>query len=120
MSINETRIRKQLKNIVQTEPHSIRAEVATEALNYGSEIVTFFSDLLQYGCQSGIVSNFIYYTDTHKFYDTHYDEIENLREELENSFGEALRPKGDLKNWFAWVAFEETARIISDELGLPI
>ncbi|MDI1256736.1 MAG: hypothetical protein PSV16_11615 [Flavobacterium sp.] len=65
-----------------------------------------------------MIEKLVYYHDTHKFYDTHYYEIEELREELENSFGEPLQAKGDLKNWFAWMAFEETARFIAEELGL--
>jgi hypothetical protein len=118
MSRKYTRLKKQLKHILKTAPHSLRADVAREALNCGYDITSFFSDLLQHGCQSGIVGKLIYYHDTHQFYDTYYDEIENLRMELEDSFGESLCPQGDLKNWFAWMAFEETARMIADELLL--
>lgn len=107
-----------LRQIINSEPKSLRAEVAIEALEYGDEITSFFHDLLMYGCQSGMVSKLIYYNDTHAFYDTHYDEIEQLREEFEESFGEPLQVKGDLKNWYAWMAFEETARIIAEELGM--
>lgn len=107
-----------LKEIIENEPHSLRSEVATEALSYEDDVKIFFSNLLQHGCQSGMISKLIYYRDTHKFYDTYYDEIETLREELEQSFGEPLQPKGDLKNWFAWMAFEETTRSIADELEL--
>lgn len=106
--------------MVETNPRSIRAVVAAEALTCDNDIEGFFSDLLHYGCQSGIISSLIYYSDTHRFYDTHYHEIEQLREELENDLGISLQPKGDLKNWFAWMAFEETARKIADELELDI
>lgn len=114
----QTRLKRQLQEIINTNPHSLCAEVAKEALSYGDDIPTFFSDLLNHGCQSGMVSGLIYYHDTHTFYDTHYQEIEELRGELEHVFGEPLRPKGDLKNWFAWLAFEETARSLADELEL--
>lgn len=114
----QTHLKKQLQAIIKSDPNSLRSEVAIEALNYGCDIASFFSDLLSHGCQSGMIGSLIYYSDTHKFYDSHYDEIETVREELEDAFGESLHPKGDLKNWFAWMAFEETARIISDELGL--
>lgn len=116
MSKKQNRLKMQLKQIIKNDPHSLRAEVAREALLYGGEIETFFSDLLNHGCQSGMIGSLIYYTDTHKFYDRHYYEIENLREELEEEFGEPLRPKGDLKNWYAWMAFEETARSVADEI----
>lgn len=110
--------KKQLQAIITTEPDSLRYEVATAALEYGSDIEDFFSDLLTYGCQSGMIGSLIYYVDTQKFYDVHYHEIEELRQELEDTFGESLQPKGDLKNWFAWMAFEETARVIADEFAL--
>lgn len=82
------------------------------------DIETFFKDLLQHGCVSGMIGTLIYYSDTHAFYDKYYDEIETLREELEEMMGTALQPNGDLKNWYAWVGFEETARKIADELRL--
>ncbi|MBE2288951.1 MAG: hypothetical protein IAE95_05310 [Chitinophagaceae bacterium] len=107
-----------LHRIMRDYPRSLKAEVAAEALSYGSDVATFFADLLQHGCQSGMIGKLIYYHDTHRFYDTYYDEIENLRYELEEAFGEPLRPQGDLKNWYAWMAFEEAARIVADELGL--
>lgn len=118
MSAKQKSLKKQLKNIIQNSPKTLRAEVAKEALSYGCDIEIFFSDLLQHGCQSGMVGKLIYYTDTHKFFDKYYNEIEDLRTELEESFGSPLQPKGDLKNWFSWMAFEETARIIADELAI--
>ena len=118
MSAKQKRLQKQLKNIIQNCPNSLKAEVASEALNCGCEIETFFSDLWQHGCQSGMIGKLIYYCDTHKFFDKYYNEIEDLRLELEVDFGAPLQPKGDLKNWFAWLAFEETARIIAGELAI--
>lgn len=112
-------LKQRLTTIIEEEPNSIRAEVAREALGYGSEdIVNFFSDLLQYGCQSGMVSGLIYYCDTHAFFDRYYDEIEDIRYELEESLGEPLKPNGDLKNGYAWLGFEETARLLTDELEI--
>lgn len=49
-----------------------------------------------------MTSCLIRYTDTRKFYDTHYFEIEELREEIEDELGQPLEIKGDLKNFFAW------------------
>lgn len=118
MSAKQNGLKKQLKNIIQNSPNTLRAEVAEEALECGGDIKIFFSDLLQHGCQSGMVGKLIYYHDTHKFFDKYYNEIEDLRYELEESFGSPLQPKGDLKNWFAWMAFEETSRIIADELAI--
>ena len=119
MSAKQNRLKKQLKNIIKNRPGTLRAEVAKEALEHSYENVeSFFTDLLQHGCISGMVGRLIYYSDTHKFYDKYYNEIEEIRYELEESLGESLQPKGDLKNWFAWLGFEETARKIAEELEI--
>lgn len=108
-----------LEDIMASEPNSIRAFVAKEALEYGSDdIRTFFSYLLIHGCVSGMISSLIYFSKTHAFFDTYYDEIEDLRVEYEEMTGEPLRIESDLKNTLAWFAFEETARKMSEELGI--
>ncbi len=117
MNAKQNRLAKKLHAIIHDVPHSLKAAVAREALGYDT-VTGFFADLLQYGCQSGMIGSLIYYSDTHKFYDTHYDEIEELRYDLEQSLGEALKPQGDLKNWYAWFGFEETARQLADGLGI--
>lgn len=114
----QTHLKNYLKHIIKSDPDTLRSAVAIEALNYGGDIASFFSDLLNHGCQSGMIGSLIYYCDTHKFYDKHYYEIETLREQLEDSLGEPLRPKGDLKNWFAWMAFEETAQEVAEDIDL--
>lgn len=117
MNVEQSRLEEDLKAIIKTSSYSIKACVAQEALDYDT-ITGFFSDLLQHGCQSGMIGSLIYYCDTHKFYDAHYSEIEAIRYELEQSFGEALKPNGDLKNWYAWLGFEEIARQLASELGI--
>ncbi|MFN4247922.1 MAG: hypothetical protein ACK4EY_09360 [Flavipsychrobacter sp.] len=117
MNAKQRRLTEELKSIIQTAPQSLKAVVAQEALDYDT-VTGFFTDLLQHGCQSGMIGQLIYYSDTHQFYDTHYNEIEDLRYDLEQSLGEALKPQSDLKNWYAWFGFEETARQVADELGI--
>jgi hypothetical protein len=114
---SEKTLRNRLQAIIDQEPCSIRAEVAREALDY-ENITDFFQYLQRCGCQSGFIGPLIYYRDTHAFYDRHYDEIEELRCELEDSLGQPLQIKGDLKNWFAWFGFEETAYRMVEEIGL--
>jgi hypothetical protein len=116
MSSQETLISK-LKKIIRDNPSTVKAEVAQEALDYDT-IAVFFTDLAQNGCQSGMVTQLIYYADTAKFYDKYYDQIEELREDYEEMTGTVLEPKGDLKNWYAWFAFEETAFQLAAELEL--
>ncbi len=101
---------KQLQKIISSNPTSIKAYVAKEALSYyQNDIKTFFNDLLSNGCASGMINSLIYYSDTHKFYNKYYNQIEDLRHDYEDSTGLPLTIKGDLKNFMAWFAFEETA-----------
>jgi len=112
---------KKLRKFAKETDSLLEQHVASyaieEAGNY-DEVGSWFSDLFQHGCISGMVGGMIYYADTHKFFDEYYSEIEELREQYEEDFGEPLQVKGDLKNWYAWFAFEETARKIAQEVGI--
>lgn len=101
-------IQQFLKDIVDTKPNSIEAYVAGEALDY-DDPQSFFNDLNCHGCISGMVSGLIYYCDTHRFFDDHYEEILELKEQFEDETGSTLKIEGDLKNYLAWFAFEEIA-----------
>ena len=91
-------------------------------------------DLLQHGCQSGMVSELIYYTDTVKFYKAHRHEIQAMLREIcdetgctpETLFGdkwekEDFFAEGDLnQNLLAWFGFEETARRLCEREGIEV
>lgn len=82
------------------------------------EIQNFFSDLLNHGCQSGMISTLIYYNDTKKFYIEFLDEINELIEKLEDELSESIKVNGNRLNFYSWLAFEETARDLANELKL--
>ena len=115
----EDLLRNKLQQIVNESTNCIRKQVAIEALDYCS-IASFFEDLAHHGCSSGMVGSLVYYYDTHKFFDEHYDEIEEIRYEYEDSIGQAITPQGDLKNWYAWFGFEYVAYNLANELGLEV
>lgn len=120
-SVTAFSLRKKLLLIKENEPNSLKGAVAREAFEYeASEVASFFSDLQQHGCISGMVCSLIYYADTHAFYDKHYNEIEELRQEYEANMGQPMSVKSDYKNFMAWFAFEETAYQLAMELGLEI
>lgn len=77
-----------------------------------------FNDLLTYGTNNGSISRLVYYADTHDFFDENYNEIEELREDWEESTGEPLQIKGDLKDFLTRFAYEETARRLASELEI--
>ncbi len=105
---NETPFSDYLKNLPVDNENTIQAAVIKAALEY-DEPKAFFEDIFEHGCMSGMIPSLIHYKDTHCFYDTHYDEIEQLRENYEENTGTPIPVKGDLKNFFAWFAFEQVA-----------
>ena len=86
-----------------------------------------FTDVLNYGCQSGIVGELIYYSDTVRFYKQYKEEINGLLYDAMNGTGiyspsELFGNKWDKEdplaqdtynqNLLAWFGFEETLRNI--------
>lgn len=94
------------------------------AKGYDSGMAGFMSDLRQGGCQSGMIGELIYYSDTMKFYDRFKFEINDLLQSVLDETGytspdELFGDKWDKSdplvletnnlNLLAWFAFEETA-----------
>lgn len=116
---HDRRLTQTLETFIQNgSEESISWFVAQEALGHESP-VCFFKDLFNHGCQSGMVSSLIYHHQTHQFYDTYYDEIEELRHEYESEDSMSVIA-GDLKNHYAWLAFEEVAWQLAIELELEV
>jgi len=107
-----------LQKLLTENQWNITEEVIKEAMEYDNP-KDFFEDLLQYGCQSWMVGWLVRYTDTHEFFDKHYDEIEELRNELDEQWIELNIPTHtDLKNFLAWLSFEEKSRELYDSLEM--
>lgn len=95
--------------------------MATEALEHGDNPQEFLAMVLKYGCKTGIVRSLICYANTHTFFDTYYEEIEDLRMEYEQSTGIPVNiSDSDLINTLAWFAFEEVAYQIATNLELDV
>ena len=60
-----------------------------------------------------MVGALIYYSDTSKFYEKHYEDIHNLLQDYEEETGcnplDSLKDKNPLYNWMAWFGFESVA-----------
>ena len=120
MDINSIRGDAQIQNFLQAKIQAggIAAVVVRDALyDTDVDVIKWFRGLTEHGCVSGWESNMIWYSDTHDFFDEHYDEIEELREDWEDQTGQALNINGDLKNYLAWFGFEQTAWKIMHEAG---
>ena len=69
-----------------------------------------FTDVLNYGCQSGVVGELIYYTDTVRFYKQYKEEI-NIGDKWDKE--DPLAQYDYNQNLLAWFGFEETLRNIA-------
>ncbi len=106
--------------VIAKEPLSLRSQVAKDILEYYKEdIEEFFKELPMFQVND-LISKYIFYRHTHDFYDTHYEEIEDIRTEHSYYFGEMMKQNFDLKTIFCWFAFEQTAYELAEELGLEI
>ena len=89
-----------------------------------STIEEEITNVLEYGCVSGIVSELIYYYQTEEFFNRHKEEINELAQELsEEIYGNKYSIYNNFqyecsKNTMAWFGFEEMTRIIASELEI--
>lgn len=114
-------IKQQLQDIATSDDNALRRHVANYYAEYSDdsdEIQGHILDVLRYGCESGSVSEMIYYNDTHAFFDKFTDEIDDLRTEYEEGTGEPLHIGQNLKNFLAWFAWEQVTSDLAGELGI--
>lgn len=82
----------------------------------------YIHNVLQHGCQSGIVTGLIYYSDTEKFALRHFDDIVELYQCYADDFGTDGLTNPMLEhnplNWLAWFGYEETMRELARELDI--
>ncbi|PAM95107.1 hypothetical protein B4N84_07415 [Flavobacterium sp. IR1] len=73
------------------------------------QLKSFLEDLQNGGCISGMISEFIYHADCKKFYIQYLEDLENIREEIEDSLGEAVKNRHRLPHYtfMCWLCFEE-------------
>ena len=80
------------------------------------EILSTVEEIVTYGCQSGVVSALITYSDTELFFDKHSNEIFELVEDAKQEGIIDMNSFELSKNNLAWFAFETIAQEIYQEL----
>ena len=107
----------------------VKAWANREGQGYSKGGVEALRSLTEHGCESGMVGDLIYYTDTTKFYKRHKKEIQSILREMMSDIG--IKSPGELfgdkwdsddpfaegdmnQNLLAWFGFEETARRLLD------
>lgn len=74
--------------------------------------------VFNYGCSIGI-GCFIYYHETHSFFDTYANEIFEMLNELKNEYGTEMFTNFEFdKNNLTWLFVEETVRQMVYDLDL--
>ena len=80
------------------------------------EILSTVEEIVTYGCQSGVVSALITYSDTEVFFDRHANEIFELVEDAKQEGIINMNSFELSKNNLAWFAFETIAQEIYQEM----
>ena len=80
------------------------------------EILSTVEEIVTYGCQSGVVSALITYSDTEAFFDRHANEIFELVEDMRQEGMIDMNNFELSKNNLAWFAFETIAQEIYQEM----
>ncbi len=77
--------------------------------SFKNNLKGFLEDLQHGGCISGMISEFIYHSDTKEFYINHIDDLESFLIDLEDSIGEPVQNRHELLRYtfLVWLAFEE-------------
>ena len=111
-----------LNSIVEnTMEGTLKHEVAEMILNQvdgldNEEILSTVEEMVTYGCQSGIVTALITYSDTEAFFDRHTNEIFELIEDAKQEGIINMNNFELSKNNLAWFAFETIAQEIYNEM----
>lgn len=73
------------------------------------QLKSFLEDLQHGGCISGMIGEFIYHDDCKSFYITHLEDLESIKNDLEESLGETIpnRFKVPHYTFMCWLCFEE-------------
>jgi hypothetical protein len=113
---------EQVSEMLEECDNKLKEHVLNDLIEYcddeGKDMVESRLNDLSHGCSTGIVSELIYYRDTYAFFDEFIEEIQELKEEWEDSTGEPLNIGSDIRNSLAWFGYEAMVSNITYELGL--
>lgn len=94
-------------------------EILEDMIEGAYDMDAILRDLAKGGCQSGMIGDLIYYSDTKKFYERHEEEIEDMLDENDYDRSAVC---GDVDfnlqtycNNAAWIAFEMVALSMGGE-----
>lgn len=112
---------KKLQKILKSTDNELTKYVIDDILDGrdNNEAEGYIKDVMRGGCQSGTVSDLIYYTDTKAFYIKYMDEIHELYNDTVEQIGDNVEiDTNHIANWFAWFGYEQTLFNITNEIKL--
>lgn len=130
MKYTKTNVKKLLNTTKSELEKDVLNYILDEWENYSNNRIAIITDVLEYGCVSGMVGHLIYYSDTTAYYDEHKEEINELLYNLlwgcgfkspSELFGDKWDEEDPLcintynKNLMAWFGFEETMRNVASK-----
>lgn len=124
--------KKQLRELKASTENKLTKKVINSILNQGNaeECNSYFEDVLNHGCISGIVCELISYHDTIKWYNKYKNEINELIKHMKfeldmniddlNGFDtdDMLCMEQQNQNLLAWFSYEQTCYDIMNQLEL--
>ena len=123
---------KRLSQLAKTPLEKRIVSILKYKLQDYDNLKSLIEDVLNYGLQSGIISDLVYYNDTLAFYKRYKKEIDILLKDIMNETGsnspaDVFGNKWDKEDFFiqdtnnrnllAWFGFEEKTRELADKLG---
>ena len=99
-----------LENLLQECESELTKEVIKIALDNIDDyenLIDYFTDIMEHGCISGIVTELIYYYQTEEFFNRHVDEILEIYNETLAYVDTDMEIN---RNNLTWFAFEETIK----------
>jgi len=103
------------------EKNTLENEVLSDALDMGEsyeEQYAYIKDVVTHGCAFGACPSLTYYEDTHKFYNKHAEEIDEIVHKLGINVSESMQELGQhhAHNFLAWLGYEHAAQKLLEEL----
>lgn len=91
-------------------------EILLDHMSKYDNPLTGLEEISTHGCVSGILSDFVYYSDTKEFYTKHIDDIEDFIYDLEDDLGDSISLDHPRYNSAVWLVAEQCASLASDSL----
>lgn len=86
--------------------------------NPKQQFKAFAEDLQRSGCVSGMIGSFVYNSDCKEFYIKHIDDLEQMRDDLDEQIGEPIQNRHKMPHYtfVCWLCFEEYVNDLYNEI----